>query len=239
MTGVQTCALPISTATFEFLGDISSNNISFNGTQTSVSFNTSLNSLAFSSKPELSILPNTSIIPSAFTDQLLVYRSQGEVTAIFTGYITDTTLHIVSVTSGTITIGSVITGTGVLTNTKILSGSGSLWTVNTSQTTGSLQAPVSIHATSKIFRTTKQTLLSNVPTVKPGTIILYPNEVPEGYLKCDGTIYYQSHYPDLFYALGAESALYVDQGKFTVPNIPAPSSGNMIVLNYIIFTGIL
>ena len=68
---------------------------------------------------------------------------------------------------------------------------------------------------------------------------MYPNEVPEGYLKCDGTIYYQSHYPDLFYALGAESALYVDQGKFTVPNIPAPSSGNMIVLNYIIFTGIL
>jgi len=126
--------------------------------------------------------------------------------------------------------------------------SGSVWIVNNLQLTGSLQSPISITARSKIFKTTKDTLLSDVPTVKPGSIILhslhpvgdvkYPNGIPEGYLLCDGTEYYQSHYPDLFEALGAASAAGVTIDKFVVPNIEAPQSfGNMIVLAYIIYTG--
>lgn len=227
---------------FNLLGDITSNSLSYNGTQTSMNFSVSLNGTAISSKPELtkSLTAPISIVPAtAWTDQMLIYRSQSATSATFTGYIIGTSLHIVTVLSGVITVGSTINGTGILTGTKIVSGSGTLWVVNNYQSTGSLQSPVTITETSNLYRTTKQTFLSDVPVIKPGTILLYPNEVPEGYLKCDGSIYYQSHYPDLFYALGSESAMYVETGKFTVPNIPAPSSGNMIVLNYIIFTGIL
>lgn len=313
-----------TTARFELSGDIYSSSLSYNGTQTSINFATLISSSAYSSKPELYVNANSTVNPSASSDQLLIYRSQGEETAKFSAYISGTTLHVVptsivsttgsvgsisgtgpwtaiisgmsstahlsvgsvltatsgtgslyggtptsvvvtniinstsvsytvtggtiptagtitnvttSLSSGLITVGSSISGTGVLTGTKIVSGSGTIWTVNTSQTVGTLQSPVIITATSKLFKTTKQTFLSNVPVVKPGTIILYPNDVPEGYLKCDGEMYYQSDYPDLFYALGSESI--VDAYRFNVPSIQAPSSGNLIVLNYIIFTGIL
>lgn len=301
-----------TSATFNLLGDITSNSLTYNGTQSSMNFSVSLNGTAISSKPELtkSLTAPISIVPAtAWTDQMLICRSrtatfsgyiigtslhvktvftgvitvdstingigilpgtkivsgsntlwvvdttqtigsdlvpvsitstsQSPTSATFTGYIIGTSLHITSVLSGVITVGSTINGNGVLTGTRIVSGSGTLWVVNNYQSTGSLQSPVTITETSDLYRTTKQTFLSDVPLIKPGTILLYPNEVPEGYLKCDGSIYYQSHYPDLFRALGSESASYVDSGKFTLPNIPAPSSGNMIVLNYIIFTGIL
>jgi|688.fasta_scaffold60987_3 hypothetical protein len=237
-----------TSATFNLIGDLTSNSIVYNGTQTSMVFTSILSDTSIASKPELAAIPNSNIIPTANTDKILVYRSQGEESATFTGYISGTTLHVVSVTSGEITVGATISGTGVLTATKILSGSGSVWIVNNLQLTGSLQSPISITARSKIFKTTKDTLLSDVPTVKPGSIILhslhpvgdvkYPNGIPEGYLLCDGTEYYQSHYPDLFEALGAASAAGVTIDKFVVPNIEAPQSfGNMIVLAYIIYTG--
>jgi len=57
--------------------------------------------------------------------------------AVFVGSISGTTLTVASLTSGTIAIGQVITGTGITANTYIIGGSASTWTVSTSQTVGS------------------------------------------------------------------------------------------------------
>jgi hypothetical protein len=52
--------------------------------------------------------------------------------AEFTGTITGTTLSIVSLTSGTIAVGQIISGIGIPVNTYIISGSGSTWTIDRS-----------------------------------------------------------------------------------------------------------
>ena len=56
--------------------------------------------------------------------------------AVFAGSISATTLTVSSITSGTITIGQYITGTGVTAGTYITAGSGLSWTVSVSQTVG-------------------------------------------------------------------------------------------------------
>jgi hypothetical protein len=58
-------------------------------------------------------------------------------TAVFVGAITTTTLTVASVTSGTIAIGMVLSGTGVTAGTTITAGSGLSWTVSVSQTAAS------------------------------------------------------------------------------------------------------
>jgi hypothetical protein len=55
-------------------------------------------------------------------------------TAVFVGAIATTTLTVASVTSGTIAIGMVLSGTGVTAGTTITAGSGLSWTVTPSQT---------------------------------------------------------------------------------------------------------
>ena len=57
--------------------------------------------------------------------------------AVFIGSISGTTLTVASVTSGTIVIGTGISGTGVTVGTTITAGSGSSWTVSASQTVSS------------------------------------------------------------------------------------------------------
>jgi hypothetical protein len=54
-------------------------------------------------------------------------------TTNFNGYISGTTLNVVSVQNGAITVGAEIYGVGVLLGTYVKSGSGFLWTVNQSQ----------------------------------------------------------------------------------------------------------
>lgn len=55
-------------------------------------------------------------------------------TAVFVGAVATTTLTVASVTSGTIAIGMVLSGTGVTAGTTITAGSGLSWTVTPSQT---------------------------------------------------------------------------------------------------------
>ena len=57
--------------------------------------------------------------------------------AVFVGSISGTTLTVTSVTSGTIVIGTGISGTGVTAGTTITAGSGTSWTVSASQTVSS------------------------------------------------------------------------------------------------------
>ena len=54
-------------------------------------------------------------------------------TTNFTGYISGTTLNVISIQNGTIQVGSEVYGIGVAAGTYIVSGSGFLWTVNQSQ----------------------------------------------------------------------------------------------------------
>ena len=54
--------------------------------------------------------------------------------ASFIGSISGTALTVTSVTSGTISIGQYLNGTGITAGTKITAGSGTSWTVDTSQT---------------------------------------------------------------------------------------------------------
>jgi hypothetical protein len=70
------------------------------------------------------------------------YSSTGE--AVFSGSISGTTLTVTTVSSGAITIGQIITGTGIAANTKITArnsgvgtGGTSTWTVSSSQTVSS------------------------------------------------------------------------------------------------------
>jgi hypothetical protein len=77
----------------------------------------------------------------------------GSTTATFTGYISGTTLNVVSLTSGSIRKSMAIYGTSgqILPGTVIQSGSGSTWTLAvqgnpTSQTVGSVGSPITITA---------------------------------------------------------------------------------------------
>ena len=57
--------------------------------------------------------------------------------AVFTGSISATTLTVSAVASGNITIGMVLSGTGIANGTIVTAGSGSSWTVSISQTVSS------------------------------------------------------------------------------------------------------
>ena len=56
---------------------------------------------------------------------------------VFTGSISGTTLTVSGVTSGAVTVGQTISGTGITAGTTIVSGSGTTWTVSASQTVSS------------------------------------------------------------------------------------------------------
>jgi len=67
----------------------------------------------------------------------LAIGMQNYALATFKGSISGTTLTVSSVSSGTITAGQLLIGTGVTPNTYIVSGSGTSWTVSISQTVAS------------------------------------------------------------------------------------------------------
>ena len=111
--------------------------------------------------------------------------------AVFSGYLstgTPGTLAVTSVTSGTIAIGMVLSGSGVTAGTTIIGGSGTSWTISTSQTAGTSSSPITITGVSGItFSATigGTTIAIGTPTgviaigdlitgagVTPGTIIL-------------------------------------------------------------------
>jgi hypothetical protein len=215
-----------TTTSFSLIGDVTSDIKPYNGINSSIEFNTILTEDMIGLKPSLG--------DSIPTDQLLIYRPLGKQNASFIGYITGTTLTVTSVVSGTITTGTTITGMGVLSGTMVLSGSGTTWTVNNSQTTGSMVSPVTMIGTSVLFKTTRDTFLTKVPIVLVGTIILYPsNTLPAGYILCDGQHYPITQYPGLFSVLGPSSL--VGSSTYAVPQLNSIA----IAVDYIIFTGVL
>jgi len=64
--------------------------------------------------------------------------------AIYSGYISGTTLTVSSGLIGTVSIGQTVTGPGIALYTYIVSGSGTTWTVYPSQTVGSAGSPIAI-----------------------------------------------------------------------------------------------
>jgi hypothetical protein len=78
---------------------------------------------------------------------VLPLLTTGTTAAVYTGYISNTTLTVSSGPSqGTIAVGQSVTGQGIISNTYILSGSGSTWTIgpNVNQTVGSSGSPITI-----------------------------------------------------------------------------------------------
>jgi len=72
------------------------------------------------------------LTPAADTNLPTLAPPSNSVT--FVGSISGTILTVTSITSGTININQIITGTGVQPNTRIIGGSGFIWTVSVSQT---------------------------------------------------------------------------------------------------------
>jgi hypothetical protein len=69
------------------------------------------------------------------SDKVYVIDSNSNTNAVFTANIANTTLSIVSVASGVISVGMKVTGIGIPVNTVITGGSGSSFTVNNTVTT--------------------------------------------------------------------------------------------------------
>jgi hypothetical protein len=65
-----------------------------------------------------------------------IAMTNGTAASVFTGTIAGTTLTVSSVTSGIISIGQYLAGTGITAGTTITAGSGVSWTVSTSQNVG-------------------------------------------------------------------------------------------------------
>jgi len=100
------------------------------------------------------LIVNQPITPSAGNQAVQNVSLTTAADAVFTGYISGTTLHVTSVSSGTIAVYENITGVGIATNTYItanLTGSGSsgasTWTINTSQSVASSGSPITISST--------------------------------------------------------------------------------------------
>ena len=92
--------------------------------------------------------------------------------AVFSGYISTTTLTVTSVTSGTVIVGMVLSGSGVTAGTTITAGSGTSFTVSTSQTAGLNTSPITITGVSGItFSATIATTVLTVTSVPTGTLV--------------------------------------------------------------------
>lgn len=125
---------------------------------------TSLNTLASRTSPYASngttlgpVLPTgydsfAPAFPVVISDaDNLVYDShqRDEVTrGTFSGYVVGTTLHLSGAVTGVaLAIGNKISGSTTLANTLLVSGSGVTWTINKSQTVGSVGTPVALVST--------------------------------------------------------------------------------------------
>ena len=78
-------------------------------------------------------LASATVSTANHTQVIEMYTS----TAVFVGSISATTLTVSSITSGSITVGMTISGTGVTAGTYITAGSGTSWTVSVSQSVSS------------------------------------------------------------------------------------------------------
>lgn len=74
-----------------------------------------------------------------------------------------------------------------------------------------------------LYRQTKQTLVSNIPTVPVGAIMPYAGSTPpQGYVLCDGSEYLVTDFPSLFNIIGytyKSPALLVGSNTFAVPDL--------------------
>ena len=90
--------------------------------------------------------------------------------AIFTGSISGKTLTVTSISSGTIQIGQLITGSGVSNRTYIISGSGLVWNVSNSQSVASTSMTSTCYTSGAIFNGTIATTTLTVTSLTSGTI---------------------------------------------------------------------
>ena len=105
-------------------------------------------------------------------DKVYIVDSSSNINAIFTANITGTTLSILSVTSGIISVGMKVTGIGIPTNTVINGGSGSSFTVNNTVTTSTSVSIIGVNTTAVVKITAVNGLATAEAIGAPTSIIL-------------------------------------------------------------------
>jgi hypothetical protein len=81
----------------------------------------------------------------AANTQITALGAGSSSSASITGYLSGFNLTVSSVVSGSVATGQYLTGPGITFGTRITGGSGSTWTVDTSQTVGSVTNPIAIN----------------------------------------------------------------------------------------------
>lgn len=99
--------------------------------------------------------------------------------SVFTGYISGTTLTVVSTTSGAVTSAQYLTanGTALTLGTKITGGSGASWTVSISQTLGSAASPVTFNGLGPILNATDAYNRSTYTDYRAGGWVTVQNDL--------------------------------------------------------------
>ena len=83
-------------------------------------------------------------------------------------------------------------------------------------------------------RITKQTFIENIPLVRTAFIVLYPDiDLPDDYVRCDGTEYPQVLLPKLFEKIGTSFGS-TSPTTFKVPDYTAIAPAGAV---YMIFAG--
>ena len=175
--------------------------------------------------PVGSQLTVTGMSPSGYNTSLATVTASSTTAFSCTGSISGTTLTVSGVT-GTITVGAVLSGTGILATTQITGGSGTTWTVNLSQTVASTTVSGTCGVVSYANTTTAaQTVGGNVFIT------------PVGFLACDGSVYNRSAYPDLASYVGTPAVVssynIVSTTGTTIPiaGVMASAGGYLILRN--------
>jgi hypothetical protein len=119
--------------------------------------------------------PTEASVNNAGVDEISLLTSNTTIgftntSTVFTGSISGTALTVTAVASGTISVGMIISGTGVTTGTKITAGSGLNWILDTYQTTSSTTISGSID-NSSILYTANATARAILATVKVGKYV--------------------------------------------------------------------
>ena len=181
---------------------------------------------------------------------LMCFNANG---STFTGNISGTTLTVSSVTTGTLYIGSIVTGTGITSGTKITAfgtGSGGVgtYTVNNSQTIASQTmggTPVA-YTVSSVNTTTRQITFTSTVGVSAGSAIYnlrpagssyrvfsrYEDDLTAVSSYTPTTWEFQSGYelPFINGAVQSDQDYDLVSGSYT--NLPAQTTGKLVIIQF-------
>lgn len=175
------------------------------------------NTITVSSTSNLTVGMPIVMVPNQQTTT--AYNTVHTVAIMTTAYISGTTLYVISMGAGAIAPGMALTGAGIPSNIYIVrnlngTGSGSSWTINVSQTIGSVGSPITITGTNNLVTLTS----SNNMTI--GEQIVFSGTTFGGLVS--GTPYY------IYNILGNQVVVSATYGG--TPQAVSNATGSMTVI---------